>query len=291
MPPRLCCMLRPGLSLLLGNDTACEASARQAMVEDCLRIVLVLKGTVDVRYGSRRVQLAAGRGSMCPWPDAAMVTILEPEPCRREVGPGETSQRISIGLQRQWLDQSLCSLPGALAFPLAQHLDTCTWHSGARMRMLAGQLLHPPAMPAHMLGMYMESRAIELVIEALAQAVPAPETARHTHALRPAAYRRMQDLKAWLSENASVPLSIDQLARQINTTPTTLQRHFRLAYGMPVFEYLQQERLRQARRALERDGISIGEAAARAGYASQNSFATAFKRLFGQSPRQVRPAL
>lgn len=290
LPSRLCCTPRPGLSLLLGNESACEASVGQSVVEDGLRIVLVLEGSIDVSYGGRRLQLAAGRGA-AGWLDAAMVTMLEPEPCRRVVAPGETAQRVSIGLRRPWLEQSLGDLPGAFALSTARHLDIRSWQACAQARVLAAQLIHPPPLPEHLRGMYLESRAIELVIDALTQAAPAPIPARPAPALRPAVHRRMLELKAWLGENASAPLSIAQIARQMNTTSTTLQRHFRLAHGMPLFEYLQQERLRQARRALEREGISVGEAAALAGYANQSSFATAFKRLFGLSPRQVRPRL
>lgn len=287
-PSRLCRLLRPGLSLLLGNETACEASAGQAVVQDYLRIVLVLDGAIDVRYGASRVQLAAGRGP-AGRQDAAMVTLLEPEQCRRTVGPGETSRRISIGLERQWLEQSLPEATRAQALPPARHLDTRSWHASPRTRMLAVQVIHPPPMPVPLLGMYLESRAIELVLDALLQAAPAGESARPAPALRPPAYRRMQELKAWLGENACAPLSIEQIARHMHATPTTLQRHFRLAHGITIFDYLQQERLRQARRALEREGISVGDAAALAGYANQSGFATAFKRCFGLSPRQVRP--
>ncbi|CAM5502008.1 AraC family transcriptional regulator OS=Stutzerimonas stutzeri OX=316 GN=CXK95_03430 PE=4 SV=1 [Stutzerimonas stutzeri] len=60
---------------------------------------------------------------------------------------------------------------------------------------------------------------------------------------------------------------------------------------MTIFEYQRARRLLQARQALEREGISVNEAAWRAGYNSAANFATAFKRQFGISPRQVRGRL
>jgi len=60
---------------------------------------------------------------------------------------------------------------------------------------------------------------------------------------------------------------------------------------MTIFEYQRARRLLQARQALEREGISVNEAAWRAGYNSPANFATAFKRQFGISPRQVRGRL
>ena len=57
---------------------------------------------------------------------------------------------------------------------------------------------------------------------------------------------------------------------------------------MTVFEYQRGRRLQLAREALEREGASVNEAAWRAGYNSPANFATAFKRHFGITPRQVR---
>lgn len=287
-------ILRPGLSLHFGNEVQCEEAIGQAVVHDNIRIVLLLEGVIDISYGRSHIQLVAphqpSQHRSGQKQDAAIVTILEPEECRRIVRQGDCSRRISIGLSKQWLQESLCEDMGSeVAGSFGAHLETRTWNVSPRARMLAEQMLHPPAMPRHIIGMYQESRAIELVIEGLSQAAPAVRRSAPLPTLRPAAYQRMQDLKVWLREHASAPLCIEQIARHLNTTSTTLQRHFRLAHGITVFEYLQQERLRQARCALEREGVSVGDAAALAGYANQNSFATAFKRRFGLSPKQVRP--
>jgi AraC-like DNA-binding protein len=282
-------VLRPGLSLLLGNERQCEASVGQAVVDDYLRIVLVLEGAIDVFYGSSRVQLAAnGRPSLAL--DAAMVTMLEPEEMRRVVRQGESSRRIGIGLNRQWLQESLGDAQG-LRVP--RHLETLSWHASPRARLIAEQIINPPPLPEALVSMYLESRVIELIIEALASTSLSPDQIEsiHTPPLRTTARQRMQDLKVWLSDHASSPVTIEQIARQLNTTPSTLQRHFRAAHGLTIFDYLQQERLKQARRALERDGISISDAAAQAGYGSQSSFATAFRRYFGITPKQVRPSI
>jgi AraC-like DNA-binding protein len=55
---------------------------------------------------------------------------------------------------------------------------------------------------------------------------------------------------------------------------------------MTVFDYLRRARLLRARQALEREGRSIIEAAAIAGYTSPANFATAYRRRFGITPRQ-----
>ncbi|WP_425487890.1 helix-turn-helix transcriptional regulator [Microvirga lupini] len=69
---------------------------------------------------------------------------------------------------------------------------------------------------------------------------------------------------------------------------SSLQRHFRAAFGMTVFEFIRNEKLNEAWRLLMQEGISVGEAAYRAGYSSAANFTTAFKRRFGVLPKHLR---
>lgn len=70
--------------------------------------------------------------------------------------------------------------------------------------------------------------------------------------------------------------------------PNSLQRVFRAVQRVTIFEYVRSRKLDGAREALERDNVSVGEAAYLAGYTSSANFATAFRRRFGVSPRQIR---
>ncbi|QLF94066.1 helix-turn-helix transcriptional regulator [Pseudomonas sp. ABC1] len=286
--------MRPGLSFHFGCEAESEDSTQDGLVDDHLRLVMVLEGALDVAYGDSRVRLEAPTGcaKRSCLSNAAMVAMSEPEAFRRVVRKGNVSRRISIGLDRQWLEQSLYGdgrvcLEDSERFTL-HHLSTACWSASSHARAIAEQMLNPPQLLPQLLGMYLESRAIELIIEAWSHHGMAGERAPIRPALRPAIQRRMDELKAWLREHTAQSLTIDQLARQLNTTPATLQRHFRLAHGISVFEFLQQERLQQARHALEQEGVSVSQAAAIAGYANPANFSTAFKRCYGLSPKQVR---
>ncbi|WP_341643424.1 AraC family transcriptional regulator [Thauera sp. SDU_THAU2] len=281
---RLNRVLRPGLSLNSACDMHDESVSRQATVDEGVRIVMVLDGAIDVAYGGRGLKLAHARGA-----DAGMVVLHEPEECRRVAHRGDWSRRICIGLGHQWLEESF----GARADrtpALPAHLEPRLWTASSKARVLAEQLLQPPLMPSMLTGMYLESRAIELVMEAFSR-TQAGDCAAPGGPLRPAVHRRMLELRCWLRENAALPLSIDEIARHANTTATTLQRQFRQAMGMTVFDFLQRERLSLARHALERDGLSVAQASELAGYTNPGSFATAFRRQFGLTPRQVRAGL
>lgn len=283
-------VLRPGLSFHFCAETNHVDYVAHGTVNDHIRIVLVLDGSVDVAYGNRQVRLASppkSAGSEHAPRDAAMVTMLEPDAFRRVLRPGEAFRLVSIGLSRQWIEETLCDGEAGTAYLATSHLDTSFWTASPHARMLAEQMLNPTPLQPQLINMYLESRTIELVTEALAKFHrTGPQPVRQD--LRPTVHQRMCELKAWLSENASMPLGMEQIARQMNTTPSTLQRHFRLTHGVTVFDFLHQERLRQALQALKRNGVSVSEAASVAGYTNAASFATAFKRQFGLSPRQVR---
>jgi len=54
--------------------------------------------------------------------------------------------------------------------------------------------------------------------------------------------------------------------------------------GVPAMQYLGNWRLQLAARVLERQGVSIAQAAAEVGYESEAAFNRAFKRLVGVPP-------
>ncbi|MCC4595121.1 AraC family transcriptional regulator [Xanthomonas campestris pv. phormiicola] len=290
-------VLRPGLGFHFGSEVEREDYVARGVDEDCLRIVLVLEGAVDVAYDGHRVRLAAPRRAAppgAPMPDLAIVGMPRPAEFRRVVRRGDYARRISIGLGREWLEQCLMGgghldASAADAFIGGYPGGSCR-RASAAMRALAERMLNPPPLPAPLLAMYLEARALNLVVEAcaqqgLAQAAPAPAALRP---LRPAVYRRMCEVRDFLRDNPSLPLRIDELARRVGASAATLQRQFRSAHGISVGAFVQQRRLELARLALERDGVSVARAALLAGYASPANFATAFRRRYGVAPGRLR---
>lgn len=69
-------------------------------------------------------------------------------------------------------------------------------------------------------------------------------------------------------------------------SPSGLRSKFRATYGLSVFGYLRKCRLNLAWHYLEQ-GYSVQQAAHRSGYRHATNFATAFRRQFGVSPKNV----
>ena len=66
--------------------------------------------------------------------------------------------------------------------------------------------------------------------------------------------------------------------------PWFLKGGFRTLSGTPVFAYLRQLRMEEARRLLRKRHLDVSEVAQRVGYANPSKFAAAFRREFGMSP-------
>ena len=96
----------------------------------------------------------------------------------------------------------------------------------------------------------------------------------------PAAVRAVRDL---LTDRLADPPSLDDLALATGMSPFTLLRVFRGETGLPPHAYLNQLRVRLARRLLDA-GVAPAEVAAEVGFADQAHLTRHFKRVMGVPP-------
>lgn len=290
--------LRPGLHL--HADDAVESSdfTAQAQMNEALRIVLLLEGEVDLSYGVRDVRLNAGSGcggAAATLPgNALLVSVAEPELFVRRGRRGGYARRVSVGLSPEWIEQALGgrAAPALQSF-MRQHLALHSWQISERARAIAEQIVRPPVLDSWMQNLYLESRTLELVAQAFAT-LPGMQSSLSDRAdgacagLRPHEHKRLREVRELLSGPRADALCLDDIARHAGVNANTLQRQFRALYGTTIFDYLRETRLQRARAALERDGITVGQAAVLAGYSGAANFATAYKRRFGIVPKLAR---
>jgi AraC-like DNA-binding protein len=86
-----------------------------------------------------------------------------------------------------------------------------------------------------------------------------------------------------LAERLIDPPSLDDLALMAGMSPFALLRAFRAETGLPPHAYLNQLRVRLARRLLD-DGLAPSAVAAQAGFADQAHLTRHFKRVVGVPP-------
>ncbi|MBL4709509.1 MAG: helix-turn-helix transcriptional regulator [Flavobacteriales bacterium] len=100
--------------------------------------------------------------------------------------------------------------------------------------------------------------------------------------------KQLELAKDILSQNLSNPPSLSELSLQIGLNTFKLKKNFKGLFGVPVFKYLQNERLNTANLILRNQEMTIQEAAWHVGYDSLSSFSNAFAKKFGFRPSEIR---
>jgi AraC-like DNA-binding protein len=98
---------------------------------------------------------------------------------------------------------------------------------------------------------------------------------------------RAADLARALLDDPANQDTLEQWARRLATSTSTLRRAFLAETGLTFTEWRTHARLDAAQRMLD-DGWSVGRVARRVGYSSHSGFADAFRRHFGHAPATYR---
>jgi AraC-like DNA-binding protein len=87
-----------------------------------------------------------------------------------------------------------------------------------------------------------------------------------------------------INKDFSKPLRIDELAKNINMSTSSLHHHFKKVTAMSPLQYQKQVRLQEARRLLLSETIEAADAAFQVGYESPSQFSREYSRMFGLPP-------
>lgn len=98
----------------------------------------------------------------------------------------------------------------------------------------------------------------------------------------------VREIRKYLQQNYAQKISIEQLSRHFLCSKSTLMNSFKKTYHLTINQYLTQVRLDQAKKLLERRGISIREIAERCGFSDQNYFSKVFYKAFQMTPSKYR---
>ena len=82
--------------------------------------------------------------------------------------------------------------------------------------------------------------------------------------------------------------SCEELSQQVHLSLTKLTRGFSSFYGMPIHQYIIEQRLIQAAQLLLDGDRNVGEVATIVGYGKPSNFAAAFKKKYGVAPKNYR---
>lgn len=125
--------------------------------------------------------------------------------------------------------------------------------------------------------------------EALAQVCGQLLQAHGNRPVRLEGQMPLEPVRDCLLDRLQDPPSLSELAHQSGLSRFQLVRQFARAYGLPPFAWLQQQRLRQAKRQIAQ-GLTLSEAAFACGFADQSHLNRHFVRCLGYTPGQWQRA-
>lgn len=108
---------------------------------------------------------------------------------------------------------------------------------------------------------------------------------RHIVSIGSTSYRISKAIE-WMKANFNKPLSIHDLAEQINMSASSFHQHFKTMTSTTPLQFQKQLRLQEARRLMFEDRLDAATASFQVGYESPSQFNREYARLFGLPPLQ-----
>jgi AraC-like DNA-binding protein len=137
--------------------------------------------------------------------------------------------------------------------------------------------------------LYLQGKVFELMalqLDGMVNREAATSSATSSNSLRADTIARIHYAAEILRSHLEHPTCQTELARQVGVSDRTLQKGFKVVFGMTPFAYLTQHRMNWAEQLLRQSDQTVAEVANLVGYANSAQFAAAFKRQFGISPSQ-----
>ncbi|WP_103072559.1 helix-turn-helix domain-containing protein [Aquimarina sediminis] len=134
--------------------------------------------------------------------------------------------------------------------------------------------------------MFLRSQITELLSHFFA--LISSNTDNNANAIKKEDREKLYHAKEILSQSIDTPPSLHELSKLIGLNNYKLKKNFKELFGVPVYKYLQNERLNKAYELLNTGDTSIREAAWAVGYESLSSFSSAFLKKFGFRPSEIK---
>lgn len=134
---------------------------------------------------------------------------------------------------------------------------------------------------------YLEGLLTRLLLQALARLsfvkMPVNEVK-----LQPYELAKLREAMEYLLHHIEHPGTVIDLSHAIGLNDFKLKKGFKQLYGMTIFEFLLEARMKKARRLLQETDMSVHAIAISVGYKNISSFTVAFKKKFGILPSELQ---
>lgn len=273
-----------GLSLLSTNFRALEPLFVEAQTFPCICMSIVLDGRAE----GRTADFDASFGPNEVW---IAVTGVRTS-VQKVILPDLPVRTVELIVLPEWFARNEERFSDEEPFQrmrhaLSQPTSVRRRSLDARLKRIAWAVHHPPRSNG-LRTLHFQSRALDL-LGALAEEFETEEPKPRAASLSAQALARIMTVRQHIDAEPSAATSIVALAEAFGMSPSKLRQDFCVAFGSCIGSYISERRLTYGRELIHTMGLSVSEAAYRAGYAHPANFATAFKRRFGHPPSAARP--
>jgi len=100
--------------------------------------------------------------------------------------------------------------------------------------------------------------------------------------------QELENALEYIEINFKKDITLDQLSKHINLTPSYVSKLFKKKLGVNFNRYLTIRKVKEAKRMLKEEKVNINEIAFSIGYNEPNYFCKVFKKVEGITPTQYR---
>jgi len=275
--------VQPGLSLILTDLHLAEAIAVESRTFPAASLGIVLDG--HAKGETRHIETGFGPNEV--WIAATGETIST----RRILSARRPVRSVSLVVTPAWLelnqarfsdDPSFDDLAEALRRPTQVHRRALD----CQLRQIAWSIQNPPCCPV-LAALHRESRTLDLLV-ALVTSFQRERAKPPSARLSARSLERMMALRSQIDCDPAKVRSLGQLAAEFGISGSKLKQDFWAAFGTCPGSYIAERRLELGRTLIARQGLSVSEAAYRAGYNHPASFTAAFRRRYGHPPSAIK---
>lgn len=269
----------------LYDSTSVEALPGEGFVEFHLRLAGVLEMTLPGSSDCVRVE------------GPRLLTMYQPPgvDASERILPGRRDTGVSLYCRPRFLAQ-LARAAGvaswALLAEIERHPPTSVWYRQSELSptlvYVGKSLLDSPYRQGVRL-LHAEAKALELLCEVLSAAKEVELSAGGV--ISESEGRQVELARRKLATELSAPLRIGDIARTIGMCESKLTRVFKERFGLTVFDYRLECRMRHALELLRCKRMPVTQVAYAIGYRHPTSFAAAFQEFFGFPPSKARTGL
>lgn len=236
---------------------------------------LIVQGEKRITLGTRELNIYAGQCLVTCVDTPSSSIILN-------ATPQTPFLCLSFLLDRKILTDLLLEMPPETRPPRQDHMrlpvmDASAWLLAAFLR-LAELTARPEAIPVL-------APLLQRELHYLLLAGPQGCILRGLY-MNGARDSRILDAISWLKRHPQISISVEQLAKKVHMSVSSLHRHFKNITGLSPLQYHKQLRLYEAQRLMLVENERADMAALAVGYESITQFNREYKRMFGEPPHR-----